>query len=199
MPQAVAYNKTMNAVEEISKTYDVDPEHTQKVVQLALAIFDELVPLHHYGAPERHLLAMASRMHDIGWSKTVFQGHHKISADMIMKLEIPGLSDKDRIICSLIARYHTKALPNPSRHRKFASLNAKNRSLVEWLAGMLRIADALDSSHTGIVKNLNIIISDKSLSFQLETEVDCWDEVRRARIKQDLLVTKTGKVIMYQC
>jgi len=38
------------------------------------------------------------------------------------------------------------------KHHKFASLSAKNRDVIEWLSAILRVADALDSSHTHVVK-----------------------------------------------
>jgi len=63
----------------------------------------------------------------------------------------------------------------------------------------LRVADALDNSHTNVVKRLKLKISDKSLIVHLKTNGDCKDEIRRARRKQDLLIKKTGRTIAYQC
>jgi exopolyphosphatase/guanosine-5'-triphosphate,3'-diphosphate pyrophosphatase len=186
-------------VDELSRAYDSDPAHNKKVTELALAIFDDLAPLHRYGAAERRLLEIAGRLHDIGWSQTVLHNHHKLSGELIMKLEIPGLSTEDKQLCALIARYHTKSLPNASKHHQFAALKPRYRELVEWLAAMLRVADAMDSSHTGIVKKLKMRIGEKTLTFSLETNGDCWDEIRRARIKQDLLTIKAGRSVVYRC
>ena len=199
MVPVLTLDKTMQTVDELSRIYDSDPAHNQKVTELALAIFDELADLHHLGPAERLLLELSGRLHDIGWSQTVLHGHHKLSGELILKSEIPGLSEVDKVMCSLIARYHTKSLPNASKHPRFASLKPKQRDTVEWLAAILRVADALDSSHTGIVKRLKVRVSEKGLTFSLDTNSDCWDEVRRARIKQDLLAAKTGRSIVYRC
>jgi exopolyphosphatase/guanosine-5'-triphosphate,3'-diphosphate pyrophosphatase len=189
----------METVDEISRTCDSDPEHNIQVTALALAFFDALSPLHKFGEFERRLLEMASRMHDIGWSKTVLKRHHKLSGKMILKLDIPGLSRREKLACALIARYHTKAIPDASKHPLFASLSAKTRHTIEWLAGILRVADALDSSHNGVIKKLRMQISDSALVVHLETNGDCWDEIRRVRRKEDLLVKKAGRPMVYQC
>jgi exopolyphosphatase/guanosine-5'-triphosphate,3'-diphosphate pyrophosphatase len=118
---------------------------------------------------------------------------------MILELDIPGFSNNDKLICSLVARYHTKALPNASKHQKFAALSAKNRDVIEWLAAILRVADALDSSHTHVVKRLKLKISNSSLIIRLKTNGDYWDEIRSVHRKQDLLIKKTGRDIIYQC
>ncbi|HSB35122.1 MAG TPA: HD domain-containing protein, partial [Nitrospirota bacterium] len=115
-----------------ARTYDPDPGHSERVTTLALALFDGLRSLHGYGPTERRLLGIASRLHDIGWSRVVSGKHHKLSRDMILKLDIPGLDERDRLLCALVARYHTKALPDASRHRGFVSLDAERRELVEW-------------------------------------------------------------------
>jgi exopolyphosphatase/guanosine-5'-triphosphate,3'-diphosphate pyrophosphatase len=189
----------MRFVDEISRARDNDPSHNVQVTNLALILFDALKPLHKFGTKKRQLLEIAGRLHDIGWSKTVLKQHHKLSGKMILSLDIPGFSNNDKLICSLIARYHTKALPNASKHQKFASLSAKNRSVIEWLSAILRVADALDSSHTHVVKRLKLKINNSSLIVRLKTNGDCWDEIRSVHRKQDLLVKKAGRNIIYQC
>lgn len=195
----VSPDTTMITIDEISRAYDCDPGHNKQVTTLALNIYDALTPLHRYGEHERCLLEIASRLHDIGWSRTVLKKHHKLSSKMIMEAEIPGLNYPDQVACALVARYHTKALPDALKHEKFAALNLRRRRLVEWLAAILRVADALDSSHNTVVKRMKLVIRKKEIEVYLETKSDCWDEIRRVQRKQDLLVKKTGREMVYQC
>jgi exopolyphosphatase/pppGpp-phosphohydrolase len=182
-----------------ARTYDPDPAHNEKVTNLALALFDGLRGLHGYGPAERRLLEIAGRLHDIGWSRVVSGKHHKVSRDMILELPIPGLDKRDQLTCALIARYHTKAPPDASRHRGFASLDADQRELVEWLAGMLRVADGLDCNHAGTVGGLACEASRKAIAIHLQSAGDCRAEIERARQKHDLLEGKTGRRIEYRC
>ena len=118
---------------------------------------------------------------------------------MILESEIPGLDSNDRLMVALIARYHTKAIPDPHKHLQFASLNKHRRHIVEWLSAILRVADALDSSHNGVVNNITVEVHKKVLKFILEANTDLWDEIRRVRRKDNLLIRKIKKQIVYQC
>ncbi len=190
---------TMAFINEMARTHDPDPGHNEQVTALALGLFDGLRRLHGFGPEERRLLEIAGRLHDIGWSRVVAGRHHKLSRDMIQEFAIPGIDEQGRLLCALIARYHTKALPDPSRHRQFASLDLRKRALVEWLAGLLRVADALDCTHADAVRQLSCEVSRQAITIHLEVAGDCRMEVDRARQKQELLVRKTGKEIVYRC
>ena len=93
----------MAFVIQTARTYDPDPGHNETVTRVALALFDGLHALHEYGPTERRLLEIAARLHDIGWSRVVSGKHHKLSRDMILELDIPGLDERDRWLCALIA------------------------------------------------------------------------------------------------
>ncbi len=190
---------TIRFVVKTARALDPDPDHSEQVTTLVLALFDGLRSLHGYGAMERRLLEIAGRLHDIGWSRVVSGKHHKLSRDLILELDVPGLDKQDRLLCALVARYHTKALPDASRHQQFASLDPDRRELVEWLAGMLRVADGLDCNHTNAVDQLNCDVGNKVITIKIQTAGDCQAEIERARQKQDLLEEKTGRRIEYQC
>jgi exopolyphosphatase/guanosine-5'-triphosphate,3'-diphosphate pyrophosphatase len=192
-------NATMSFVIKTALTYDPDPAHNEHVAMLALALFDGLSSLHGYGLNERRLLEIAARLHDIGWSRVVSGKHHKLSGEMIQGLDIPGLGDKDLLTCALIARYHNKSLPDASRHRLFASLGSGRRAVVEWLAGMLRVADGLDNNHAGLVRRLSCEVGGRVIRIHLECTGDCRGELGKAAQKQELLILKAGRSLEYQC
>ena len=103
------------------------------------------------------------------------------------------------MLCALIARYHTKALPDASRHQQFASVDPGRRELVEWLAAILRVADGLDCNHANAVGRLTCEVRSNAMTIHLESAGDCRTEIERARQKQDLLEQKTGRRIEYRC
>ena len=101
-------------------------------------------------------------------------------------------------MCALIARYHTKALPDASRHKRFASLDPDRRVLVEWLAGMLRIADGLDCNHANVVRRLACDVHDKAIKIGVRAAGDCRMEIEEAREKQGLLERISKRKIEYK-
>jgi exopolyphosphatase / guanosine-5'-triphosphate,3'-diphosphate pyrophosphatase len=192
-------DQTIAFVRKTVQALDPDPAHSEQVTALALALFDGLRTLHGYGPGERRSLEIAARLHDIGWSRAASGKHHKLSRDLILELDIPGVDEADRFLCALVARYHTKALPDKSRHRGFASLDARRRQLVEWLSGLLRLADGLDGNHAKSISGLAFEVGGKTLTVHLQAAGDCRMEVDRARQKQELLERKTGRRIQYRC
>lgn len=189
----------MSFVGKMACAYDPDPAHSEQVTRLALALFDGLRDLHGYGRCERRLLEVAGRLHDIGASQALSgDKHHKLSGDLIRELDIPGLTKQNRTACALIARYHTKALPDASRHKRFASLGNGRREAVEWLAGILRIADGLDCRHAGTIRGLRCAVNGKGIEIRLDASGDCRMEIARAAEKQALLLRKARRQITYR-
>lgn len=196
------HDEAVTFASEIKNAGDPDPAHGSHVTMLALSLFDELKSIHGLGKVERRLLEVSAMLHDIGWSSIGVEssGHHKLSGKLIRALDIPGLSKLDTSFCALIARYHTKAIPDALRHKRFALLNAKQRNTIEWLAGMLRVADAFDCRHLKNVRGIACAINGSTLKIRIEClNSDCLPEIGKAVEKQTLLVKKAGKNIEYIC
>jgi exopolyphosphatase/guanosine-5'-triphosphate,3'-diphosphate pyrophosphatase len=114
-------------------------------------------------------------------------------------MDIPGISDIEKLTTALVARYHRGELPDASQHQHFASLSEGRRDTVEWLAGILRVADGLDCGHTDVVRKLAVEVSNRQLIFSLDARRDCREQIKRAREKEELLAIKSGKEIKYYC
>jgi exopolyphosphatase/guanosine-5'-triphosphate,3'-diphosphate pyrophosphatase len=144
------------------------------------------------------LLEVAAMLHDIGWSRAMTKGHNKHSRDMILEADLQGLSAGDRLLCALAARYHRKAEPDASRHRRFASLDARDRNVVEWLGGIIRVADGLDRSHLGAVESISCEIGTETIVFHLTGSGIHGEDLFGARRKMALLERKTERTIEYK-
>jgi exopolyphosphatase/guanosine-5'-triphosphate,3'-diphosphate pyrophosphatase len=191
--------ETLDMIRDVSRKYDRDPDHSLKVTDFSLDIFDDLYFLHYYGKAERRLLEMAGIMHDIGYSQRDPRPHNKLSRDLILGMYIPGLNETDKTICALVARYHTGELPDANEHRHFASLSNNRQEVVEWLSAILRVADAFDCKHADVVRKLTTEVTNKQITFLLDAEGDCRRQIKRAHEKEDLLVKKSGRIIKYRC
>ena len=175
-----------------------DQHHMAQVTKLALALFDKLMDLHGLGARDRLLLEITGMLHDIGWSRTTDGGHHKHSRDMILEAELPGLTDDERTLCALIARYHNKAEPDVSRHKGFAALKKKERALVSWLAAILRVADGLDCTHRGAVRIGDCELGRKRLTISLMARGECAGEISGAEKKSRLLGRMSDRELVFR-
>jgi CHAD domain-containing protein len=146
---------------------DPDFSHSERVARLALLLYDglknaglgmtkpeasEMVagdvaldrnPLDH---DWRTVLQAAALMHDVGKAKGA-ENHQKDSYRMIRGLARPlGWSARELELAAVVARYHRGALPRP-RGKSMQLLELADRRIAMELAGVLRLANALDQRH----------------------------------------------------
>jgi exopolyphosphatase/guanosine-5'-triphosphate,3'-diphosphate pyrophosphatase len=94
-------------------------------------------------------------MHDVGRSQGD-AGHHKTTERLIRKLDLPfGWKPEDLDMVALVARYHRGALPRADQKR-LTSLPGPLQRVTKSLAGILRLADALDQPHDATVRRLKV-------------------------------------------
>jgi exopolyphosphatase / guanosine-5'-triphosphate,3'-diphosphate pyrophosphatase len=145
----------------LAARYRVDLPHADKVASLAGRIFDQTESIHQLGGKSRILLEAAALLHDIGYYISM-QKHHKHSYYIIANSEIVGLSPAERLLVAHIARYHRKSPPRAD-HAEFEGLPKRDRAAVRGLAGILRIADALDKEHADSIEEISCKLGDSQL------------------------------------
>jgi len=144
---------------------DPDVLHSQRVAQLALLLYDGLKqagllavnPLHD----SRAVLQVAALLHDVGKAHGD-DDHHKDSFRMIRGLVHPlGWSGREMELAAVVARYHRGALPRP-RRKALQRLELADRRIAMQLAGVLRLANALDMRN-GSVPALQVAVQDRTV------------------------------------
>ncbi len=151
---------------ELGKKYDYHQEHAQAVSRLSLMLFDQLKPLHDLDDEYRTLLEIGALLHDIGQFVS-YNGHHKHSAYLIMACSFVGLNEREQAFVAALTRYHRKAAPKAD-HPEFARLQEKDRQPLLALAGILRVADALDREHASLVKDVTLEWNDAEIRVELK-------------------------------
>lgn len=167
--------------------YDEEPSHSDHVCKLALLIFDGLRSWHGLGDRPRELLNSAALLHDIGWSQTPDgKGHHKWSTRLIRDQAWKNLTKSEVLLVAQVARYHRKSPPQPE-HEAFHELPAAAQKKVMILGGILRLADALDRTHTGKIQHLEATATDEALVIRVKANGP-WDAERTMfDAKRDML------------
>ena len=178
-------SSTLNEVLQLAQTCDYDSSHTHQVARLALRLFDDFQSLHNLGQIEREWLHYAAILHDIGWIEG-WKEHHKVSLRIILTTPMLNLTNKERLIVGSIARYHRKALPN-LKHDHYAALTEAERKTVDILAGILRLADGLDSAHQVRVRDMTVKITPKKIAIRCTVQNEKKEEEEAASKKTDLL------------
>jgi exopolyphosphatase/guanosine-5'-triphosphate,3'-diphosphate pyrophosphatase len=165
--------------------------HAEHVADLAISIFDQLdaessyVPHLGEDSRERSMLHAAAILHDIGCS-IEYRRHHKRSASMVRWTGLPSCDSREVEIIAQVCRYHRRAMPS-LKHPEFVALSPRDRALVSRLAGVLRVADALDRSHRQCVQRAHLRFGRDELLIEVLSVHPCSEELATAAKKCDLL------------
>jgi exopolyphosphatase/pppGpp-phosphohydrolase len=95
-------------------------------------------------------------------------------------------SNKERLVIGSIARYHRKGLPN-KKHDHYRALEPDEQRAVDILAGILRLADALDYTHSQRVEKARCRITARKITVTCHVSVEAPEEYQAALLKGDLL------------
>src|ERR1041384_7827678 len=99
---------------ELAERCSYYPEHSNQVVRLALALFDQTRGIHHgLTEREREWLEYAALLHDIG-GHISYSGHHKHSYYLIKNGDLRGFHPDEIEVMALVARYHRRGTPKRS-------------------------------------------------------------------------------------
>lgn len=145
----------------LCQRFDVDERHARHVAELSAKIFADLQEEHQLEPKMNLLLFLAAMLYDVG-SYVSNRSAHKHSMYIIRNSELFGLSRKDVLLVSLVARYHRRSSPQP-QHEGYTTLDRRERVAVAKLAAILRLAIALDDSRSQRINDIRCRVVNKRL------------------------------------
>ena len=183
--------QVMASADTLGHRYRFDRDHGHHVAMLATRLFDQLREEHGLGDRERLLLEVAGLLHDIGVYVSL-RAHHKHSQYILASSQIFGLSNEETAIVSNIARYHRRGLPQNS-HLPFIALDRTDRLIVNKLAAILRVANALDAERAQKVKDVRLLRDGNTWTLEVDGEGDLTMEQLAATARADMFAQTYGR------
>ncbi len=180
----------------IGQKYKYLESHAESVRHNSLKIFDALKAIHRIGGRGQLMLEVAAILHDIGQFVNARQ-HHKHSCYLIAHSQIPGISPEELSVIAAIARYHRRGNPKTS-HPEYMCLSPENRVLVSALAGILRIADALDHAHSSKLSDFSVSYDDKTVTISTKGSYDLTIEQIELKKRSDLFYSVFSRKVIIQ-
>ncbi len=164
-------NDILVASRNIAKRYSTGKNHIQGTTEIALAIFDSIKKVHGMENRERLLLQIAVLLHDCG-KYISMENVSECSYRIIMETEIIGLSTRERNIIANVVRYNTTEFQYYGTYENGRELEREDYLLIAKLTAILRIANAMDRSHSQKVTGIKTILKDRELSVVLDSPRD---------------------------
>jgi exopolyphosphatase/guanosine-5'-triphosphate,3'-diphosphate pyrophosphatase len=186
MALPVLADRRKASVAALCAKLDPDPGHSRHVAQLADQLFHDLMPFFELGDPERELLGYAAQMHDVGLSLSE-KDHHKHGAYLIQNANLAGFWPAEIETIAQIVRFHRGKPPSADSHGTFALLKPWTRHVVEKLAAIIRVADALDRTRRQAVRAVRLVPEGEDLSLVLTGAGDLRPELESLQDKARFL------------
>jgi len=157
LPQGkAARDASLKKLQAWSAFMDSDLQHNRRVSRFAVQIHDSLARLgmlKDTGKNSCELLKAAAMVHEVGR----FAGnknHHKSTHRMVSNLDhVVGWTRQEVLAMASVARYHRGALPQASQLR---DVPIAQRKIITLLAGILRLANALDDERDGQIQSIKV-------------------------------------------
>lgn len=197
VPSVALVEAERDSVTKIARRCSVDLDRMAHINGVALALFRGSAKFHGFDMRAEQLLEAAATLWSTGLAVSHSRYQHH-SYYIVRNADLMGFTDEQVEVIALACRYHRKGSPKPT-HDGFSRLDDTDRRLVALLAGILRIAIALDRSHdqsTSITEAARLAVdSTKTVEFPVTsrsgdddvTELNLYAANERSGLLADVL------------
>jgi exopolyphosphatase / guanosine-5'-triphosphate,3'-diphosphate pyrophosphatase len=152
LPQPHRREQAWESALHMGRKYQFDETHALLTAKVAARLFEQSKSLHDLDESNLLLLEMAALLHDIGHFINSLD-HEKHGYYLLSANRLFGLSAREQRIVASLVLYHRKLSPSTD-DENFKALPQKDRIIVNKLSALLRLADAIDVSHSGSVSDV---------------------------------------------
>lgn len=172
------------SLDNIMHMYQVDTRHAYHVHTLYQKLFRLLQEVHGIEEDLTRINKTAALLHDIGVNIR-FYDHHEHTFYLILNTGITGLSHRELLLSAYIAASHrTKKFKAPLDEYK-GVLNKGDKILVRKAGIILQIANSLDRSMVGKIKDIDCLVESGKVTIRLTAEDNCELEKKDALCAAD--------------
>ena len=168
------------SLESLVLYYGCNPKHVEHVVRLSIQLFKQLRVLHKFSRQYLKVLKIAASLHDCGM-RMKYYGHAKHSLYMILNSKIAGATHREIVLAAFVAGCHNQEDVPMGEWAKYKDIVLEeDLDAVKKLGVLLRIAESLDRSMSGIVAGVNCDVLGDSVIMKTEVTGEAALEIRDA-------------------
>ena len=166
-------------IEGILNTLNANKIHAKNVFNITHNLFNALRPLHNLGDEFYNIIKTSSMLHDCGISINYYN-HHKHSFYIILNSNINGLTHKELLMSASIAASHRFNNYRTPIAPFSAIINQLDLKIINYIGVLLKIAEGLDRSLVGAIKDLKVSFDDESVTINVDSEINVDFEIQQA-------------------
>lgn len=152
--QVPRHEQAWNSAMRLGQKYRFDAEHGIRVARTAQSLFDQTADLHAFQGEELLLLKIASLLHDIGHFISS-QNHDQHGYYILKNSPMIGIDEHQHELIALIVRNHRRTTLK-DQEEDYKSPGRKEQLVINKLSALLRLADAIEVSHTTRIRDVKM-------------------------------------------
>ena len=167
------------SINGILTTLNANKNHAANVFKITTKLFNDLKPLHKLSDEFYNIIKTSTFLHDCGISINYYS-HHKHSFYIILNSYINGLSHKEILMSAAIAASHRFNSYQIALAPFSSIINQLDLKTIKLIGTLVKIAEGLDRSLVGAIKDLDISFNEESVYIKVHSEIDVDFEIRQA-------------------
>lgn len=149
--------------------YKGNEAHAEHVANLAETMFDKWQPILRLSSRDRKLLRVAALLHDVGITINYYD-HARHSAYLVENARLFGLTHREQMLVAVIAGWHNGPSAKYVRNKIYSEfLDQHNWQTARKLALLLALAESLETTQLGLVRDVEPSITGSHASLKLLT------------------------------
>ena len=165
------------SLETLVRYYGCNKEHVEHVVSLSVQLFKQLRVLHKFSRQYLKVLKIAASLHDCG-ARIKYYGHQRHSCYMILNSSIHGATHREIVLAAFVASFYKKEDISVADWQKYKDIvTEEDFEAVKKLGVLLRIAESLDRSMSGVITGVNCDVLGDSVIMKTERESEALLEI----------------------
>lgn len=154
------------SIKGVLKSHNINESHAENVYNVSLKLFNYLKDLHELDDSFINIIKTAAYLHDAGISIRYYD-HHKHSFYIILNSEINGLTHKELVMSAYIAAFHRNNDFDVNLCQFSGIINKLDLINIRKIGVLLKIAESLDRSMTGSVKDFQCHINEETVDIKI--------------------------------
>lgn len=149
-------NVLTHSIKVAQDLYHLDCEHAARVTGFAEKMFKAWYTLHRLPKNYEKILQVAGELHDIGVAINYYN-HEQHSAYLIESIQLFGVTHFEQMLSAVVACWHNGISQGYFKHHVYNDvLKEQDWQNARKLAVILTLAEALDYSEVGAVKDIDV-------------------------------------------
>lgn len=170
------------SLNNIIVNHNINLKHAEHIHHLFSSLNTELQSLYNTDENLSNIIKTAAILHDVGINITYYY-HHLHSLYIILNSQINGLTHKELVMSAFVTANHRDDNSTSINYSDYEGIiNKDDIEIIKKLGLLLKIAENLDKSMTGLIKDIKCNLAEDTVIIKTISDFHPSLEIREAQV-----------------